>query len=85
MTLLSVERLRVSFGGREVGHRLEFELRAEEKLALVGESGSGKPVRSSQATASRQACWRPMARLSSSTSAIWSPTVKRGLSAVMGS
>lgn len=44
MTLLSVERLRVSFGGREVVHGLEFELRAEEKLALVGESGSGKSV-----------------------------------------
>ncbi len=44
MTLLSVERLRVSFAGREVVHGLEFELRAEEKLALVGESGSGKSV-----------------------------------------
>ena len=44
MKLLSVERLRVSFDGREVVHGLEFDLQAEEKLALVGESGSGKSV-----------------------------------------
>ncbi len=44
MTLLSVERLRVSFGVREVVHGLEFSMQAEEKLALVGESGSGKSV-----------------------------------------
>jgi microcin C transport system ATP-binding protein len=44
MSLLTVERLRVSFNGREVVHGLEFELQAEEKLALVGESGSGKSV-----------------------------------------
>jgi microcin C transport system ATP-binding protein len=44
MSLLTVERLRVSFNGREVVHGLEFAIEAEEKLALVGESGSGKSV-----------------------------------------
>ncbi len=44
MSLLSVERLRVAFQGREVVHGLEFVIQAEEKLALVGESGSGKSV-----------------------------------------
>ncbi|MEY2620760.1 MAG: hypothetical protein RIT26_580 [Pseudomonadota bacterium] len=44
MNLLSVERLRISFAGREVVHGLEFSMQAEEKLALVGESGSGKSV-----------------------------------------
>jgi len=44
MSLLSVERLRVSFQGQEVVHGLEFAIEAGEKLALVGESGSGKSV-----------------------------------------
>ncbi|MDI9330588.1 MAG: dipeptide ABC transporter ATP-binding protein [Alphaproteobacteria bacterium] len=44
MSLLSVERLRVAFAGREVVHGLEFRIEPEEKLALVGESGSGKSV-----------------------------------------
>ena len=44
MSLLSVERLRVSFQGQEVVHGLEFSMEPGEKLALVGESGSGKSV-----------------------------------------
>jgi len=42
--LLEVKDLRVAFGGREVVHGIDFEIRAGEKLALVGESGSGKTV-----------------------------------------
>ena len=42
--LLRVRDLRVSFGGREVVHGIDFDLAAGEKLALVGESGSGKTV-----------------------------------------
>ncbi|WP_439518924.1 ABC transporter ATP-binding protein [Hydrogenophaga sp.] len=43
-TLLEVKNLRVSFGGQEVVHGIDFSIRAGEKLALVGESGSGKTV-----------------------------------------
>ena len=42
--LLQVRDLRVSFGGKEVVHGVNFNIAAGEKLALVGESGSGKTV-----------------------------------------
>ncbi len=42
--LLRVQGLRVSFGGKEVVHGIDFALAPGEKLALVGESGSGKTV-----------------------------------------
>ncbi len=42
--LLSVSDLRISFGGQEVVHGIDFSINAGEKLALVGESGSGKTV-----------------------------------------
>jgi microcin C transport system ATP-binding protein len=42
--LVDVKGLRVSFGGKEVVHGVDFSIRPGEKLALVGESGSGKTV-----------------------------------------
>ncbi|WP_395057264.1 ABC transporter ATP-binding protein [Polaromonas sp.] len=42
--LLDVKGLRVSFGGKEVVHGVDFHIKPGEKLALVGESGSGKTV-----------------------------------------
>ena len=42
--LLEVRGLRVSLGGREVVHGIDFSLQPGEKLAIVGESGSGKTV-----------------------------------------
>jgi microcin C transport system ATP-binding protein len=42
--LLEVKDLRVSFGGKEVVHGVDFSIGPGEKLALVGESGSGKTV-----------------------------------------
>ncbi|MEO5671578.1 MAG: dipeptide ABC transporter ATP-binding protein [Ramlibacter sp.] len=42
--LLDVKGLRVSFGGKEVVHGIDFRIAEGEKLALVGESGSGKTV-----------------------------------------
>jgi microcin C transport system ATP-binding protein len=44
MPLLDVKGLRVSFGGKDVVHGIDFEIAQGEKLALVGESGSGKTV-----------------------------------------
>jgi microcin C transport system ATP-binding protein len=41
---LEVRNLRVSFGGQEVVHGIDFEIAPGERLALVGESGSGKSV-----------------------------------------
>jgi microcin C transport system ATP-binding protein len=43
-SLLEVRGLRVSFGGKEVVHGIDFHIAQGEKLALVGESGSGKTV-----------------------------------------
>ena len=43
-TLLEVRGLRVSFGGKDVVHGINFDIAEGEKLALVGESGSGKTV-----------------------------------------
>lgn len=42
--LLEVTGLKISFGGREVVHGIDFSVACGEKLALVGESGSGKTV-----------------------------------------
>src|SRR4051812_10153720 len=42
--LLQVKDLRVSFGGKQVVHGVDFSIGPGEKLALVGESGSGKTV-----------------------------------------
>ena len=42
--LLEVSDLRVSFGGQQVVHGIDFAIQPGEKLALVGESGSGKTV-----------------------------------------
>jgi microcin C transport system ATP-binding protein len=44
MALLDVQKLSVSFAGKEVVHGISFSINAGEKLALVGESGSGKSV-----------------------------------------
>jgi len=42
--LIDVRELRVSFGGAQVVHGIDFQIAPGEKLALVGESGSGKTV-----------------------------------------
>ncbi|TCK65593.1 ABC transporter ATP-binding protein [Curtobacterium sp. PhB136] len=40
--LLSVRDLRVAFGGREVLHGVDLDVRRGERVAIVGQSGSGK-------------------------------------------
>ena len=42
--LIEIRDLRVSFGGKEVVHGINLDIRRGECLALVGESGSGKSV-----------------------------------------
>jgi microcin C transport system ATP-binding protein len=42
--LIEIRDLKVAFGGREVVHGLNLDIRRGECLALVGESGSGKSV-----------------------------------------
>ena len=44
--ILRVEDLSITFGGREVVHKISFEIAAGETLGLVGESGSGKSATS---------------------------------------
>jgi microcin C transport system ATP-binding protein len=42
--IVELRDLRVSFGGKEVVHGIDFTVGTGERLALVGESGSGKTV-----------------------------------------
>jgi peptide/nickel transport system ATP-binding protein len=44
--ILRVEDLSIRFGGREVVHRISFEIAPGATLGLVGESGSGKSATS---------------------------------------
>lgn len=44
MSLLNIRDLHLSFGGQEVLHGMELEVKQGEFLALVGESGSGKSI-----------------------------------------
>ena len=44
MSLLTLENLTVSLGGRELLHGISLSLASREALALVGESGSGKSL-----------------------------------------
>ena len=46
MSLLKIENLSVSFGGRTVVDNISFTLDKNETLGIVGESGSGKTVSS---------------------------------------
>lgn len=44
MSLLKIENLYLSFGGVEIIHGIDLEVKKGEFVALVGESGSGKSV-----------------------------------------
>ena len=46
LPILRVQDLAIGFGGRDVVHRISFQIAAGQSLGLVGESGSGKSATS---------------------------------------